>query len=231
MKSALNYLSNVVNKPLVALAGLKVDLSTVSSEIIPPTIPYFPATEDINKAFPEKIINNGIIDSKAICVICRKGFEGGGGGGGGRSSGSNDEYYRSLGCNCKTIYHKHCIDTWLLLKASCPTCNTVFIKPKKPILQDMVVSMRRFSGINEDVGGGYTLARSGDGSRRSRRTNTYPQLTSSSPSYVPPPPVGGSLPISQRSTSGVPLPAYNDSLVTPGGASVKTPTVKSLPPL
>ena len=34
-----------------------------------------------------------------------------------------------INCNCKNTYHSSCIDNWLNLNKSCPTCRKCFIKP------------------------------------------------------------------------------------------------------
>ena len=35
-----------------------------------------------------------------------------------------------LNCDCSTVYHNHCIDKWLKIEKSCPTCRKKWIPPK-----------------------------------------------------------------------------------------------------
>ena len=41
---------------------------------------------------------------------------------------------------CKHIFHRLCLDEWLRVNASCPTCRTSIFESKDPVLEDDGVS-------------------------------------------------------------------------------------------
>ena len=49
-----------------------------------------------------------------MCSICLGGLE-------------PEETVRKLACTCKYLYHKECIDPWLVESAACPVCKKSFI--------------------------------------------------------------------------------------------------------
>ena len=42
---------------------------------------------------------------------------------------TKNESFAILNCDCQTFYHSKCINTWLGINNSCPTCRKIWIKP------------------------------------------------------------------------------------------------------
>ena len=53
-------------------------------------------------------------DKENICVICFDIF-----------SEKNNGFVRLIGCNCNTVYHYICLDTWLKRSSTCPMCRKI----------------------------------------------------------------------------------------------------------
>jgi len=126
MKTIINCVDVVVNKPLIALTGTRVDLRTFTREILPLPRAQYQNESAIEKKFPSKQIDDddvrGLNIDKASCMICKEKFIKG------------EKVRFTVGCWCsQLLYHVECIDTWLMHNASCPQCRMEYIKPKKPI--------------------------------------------------------------------------------------------------
>lgn len=65
------------------------------------------------KTLPQRPDGEALADAD-MCSICLGGLE-------------PEETVRKLACTCKYLYHKECIDPWLLESAACPVCKTSFI--------------------------------------------------------------------------------------------------------
>ncbi|XP_044471384.1 RING-H2 finger protein ATL56-like [Mangifera indica] len=50
------------------------------------------------------------VESDGECVVCLEGFK-------------QDQWCRAL-VKCGHVFHKNCVDTWLVKVAACPTCRT-----------------------------------------------------------------------------------------------------------
>ncbi|XP_004507795.1 RING-H2 finger protein ATL56 [Cicer arietinum] len=67
------------------------------------------------------------------CPVCLDGFR-------------NGQWCRNL-ANCGHVFHRRCVDTWLLKVGTCPTCRTPVRSNPRP--QDCIVDARREEGSSQ----------------------------------------------------------------------------------
>jgi hypothetical protein len=128
--SVINRVTNVINQPLIFLAGVRINIRSLSHEPVV-SVPHFEDVEQIEGFFPESS-DYTIRKTKEeeernkICLICQEDIK-------------PPDHYRYVGayyCACPAQrYHQKCIDTWLMVSASCPKCRKYFIQPRKPVFQ------------------------------------------------------------------------------------------------
>ncbi|XP_050920926.1 RING-H2 finger protein ATL56 [Lathyrus oleraceus] len=81
---------------------------TPSRRLQSPTSPFLP--HEINNLPNFRINKNSTPGPDSRCAVCLDGFR-------------NGQWCRNLAA-CRHVFHRRCIDTWLIKVATCPTCRS-----------------------------------------------------------------------------------------------------------
>ena len=110
------YIVNCNNgeRMLLEIFYNREDCSTIINPVIPKSKCKKQIKKELNKLLGVSIKYNTIKESNCsnTCLICMDDF-------------TEEDLVRKLP-KCKHIYHKECIDKWIVKKSTCPICRAIY---------------------------------------------------------------------------------------------------------